>query len=79
MLEEEDCSPVETVSDIVRMMRIRAKHKCLTLNLKFRGPIPDAITTDPLRLRQILINLIGKRRASTAGCCWPRMDLTTGG
>ncbi len=59
LLEQADCSPVETVSDIVRMMRIRAKHKCLTLNLKFRGPIPDSITTDPLRLRQILINLIG--------------------
>jgi len=59
MLEQSHCSPVDTVSDIVRMMRIRAKHKCLTLNLKFRGPIPNSITTDPLRLRQILINLIG--------------------
>jgi len=59
MLEQANCSPVETVSDVVRMMRVRAKHKRLTLNLKFRGPIPETITTDPLRLRQILINLIG--------------------
>jgi signal transduction histidine kinase len=59
MIEQVSCSPVETISDVVRMMRVRAKHRRLTLNLKFRGPIPEAITTDPLRLRQILINLIG--------------------
>jgi signal transduction histidine kinase/ActR/RegA family two-component response regulator len=59
MLEQANCSPVETISDVVRMMRVRAKHKRLTLTLKFRGPVPTTITTDPLRLRQILINLIG--------------------
>ena len=33
--------------------------KHLSLNFKIKGQIPDKITSDPLKLKQILVNLIG--------------------
>jgi CheY-like chemotaxis protein len=40
-------------------MKVRADAKKLPLALEIRGEIPEKITTDPIRLRQILVNLIG--------------------
>ena len=40
-------------------MRARAIAKNLSLQVEYRGPIPETIHTDPTRLRQILINLLG--------------------
>ena len=40
-------------------MRIRASAKGLALVIEYQGPIPQHIQSDPTRLRQILINLIG--------------------
>ena len=40
-------------------MKVRADAKGLPLTLEVRGDIPETITTDPIRLRQILVNLIG--------------------
>jgi signal transduction histidine kinase/ActR/RegA family two-component response regulator len=59
MLEEVPCSPLDTIRDVVRLMRLRAKAKHLRLSLAFEGPIPATIHTDPLRFRQILLNLLG--------------------
>jgi PAS domain S-box-containing protein len=47
------------VSDILAMMRLRAVEKGLTLEAEFTGRIPETIESDPRRVRQILINLIG--------------------
>ncbi len=52
-------SPHQILCDIVSLMRIRAAAKNLSLTLEFDGPLPETIHTDPLRLRQILINLVG--------------------
>ncbi len=41
------------------MTRPRAIERGLALRLAFDTPVPRAGRTDPLRLRQILINLIG--------------------
>jgi CheY-like chemotaxis protein len=41
------------------MMRLRALRKGLTLDVAYRGAIPETIQADPTRLRQILINLLG--------------------
>ncbi len=54
-----NCSPVEIIRDVVKLMQIRTDSKGLSLNVEFAGPIPATIHTDPTRLRQILINLIG--------------------
>ncbi len=46
------------LNDIIRTMSIRAGEKSLYLELVAEENLPDAIKSDPTRLRQILINLI---------------------
>jgi len=38
---------------------VRAEMHKLSLSTEFPGPVPETIETDPTRLRQILINLVG--------------------
>jgi CheY-like chemotaxis protein len=47
------------LTDVVQMAEVRARAKGLTLNVDRLGPLPARIRTDPRRLRQILINLLG--------------------
>jgi PAS domain S-box-containing protein len=47
------------LSEIISVMRPRAVEKGLEFGVIFQGSIPRLIQTDPLRLRQILINLLG--------------------
>ncbi|MDZ4778920.1 MAG: ATP-binding protein [Planctomycetia bacterium] len=58
-VEQTDCSPVQLLREIHSLMLVRAEQKQLALRLDLRGALPEQIVTDPLRLRQILINLIG--------------------
>ena len=53
------CSAAQLISEVVSMIRPRAQEKKVALRLDFDGPIPERINTDPLRLRQILVNLLG--------------------
>jgi len=52
-------SPLAILADVTSLMRVRAEAKGLPLNLEYVGPIPQTIQTDPTRLRQILVNLVG--------------------
>jgi signal transduction histidine kinase/DNA-binding response OmpR family regulator len=52
-------SPVQLAADVVSIMRVRADAKGLPLQLKFDGPVPETVISDPTRLRQILLNLVG--------------------
>ena len=52
-------SVVQIAADVLSVMRVRAEAKQLPLRLEYAGPIPRLIETDPTRLRQILINLLG--------------------
>ena len=47
------------VAEIMSLVRVRADAKGLTFRVEYAGAIPETIQTDPTRLRQILINLIG--------------------
>ncbi len=58
-VESVPCSPCTVFSEVAALMRVRAKAKDLPLELVYVGPMPQTIRTDPTRLRQILINLIG--------------------
>ncbi|MCA9258587.1 MAG: response regulator, partial [Planctomycetales bacterium] len=51
--------PLEIVQEIVDLMQVRAEGKGLDLNLAAHSEIPLFVSTDPVRLRQILTNLIG--------------------
>ena len=53
------CSPMQVLAEVIALMRIRAEAKNLPLTLECIGSIPDSIQSDPLRLRQILINIVG--------------------
>jgi signal transduction histidine kinase/CheY-like chemotaxis protein/HPt (histidine-containing phosphotransfer) domain-containing protein len=53
------CEPARLVVDVVSMLRPRAMEKGLLLRTEFAGPIPREVRGDPLRLKQVLVNLIG--------------------
>src|SRR3989440_308516 len=59
VVEKIACKPCSVICDLASMMRVKAGQKQLRLDVKIDGPIPEQIQSDPTRLRQILINLIG--------------------
>ena len=59
VLERKDCHPCRIVSEAASMMGMHADAKGLPFNIEYIGAIPETIQSDPTRLRQILINLIG--------------------
>lgn len=58
-VEQVPCSPAAIVNDVLSSARSRALTKGLTLNVDYVGDIPETIQSDPTRLRQILMNLVG--------------------
>jgi CheY-like chemotaxis protein len=58
-LEAIACDPAQVLGDVVAMMRQRAADKGVTLRLDVESPLPRRMIADPLRLRQILVNLVG--------------------
>jgi signal transduction histidine kinase/AmiR/NasT family two-component response regulator len=52
-------APHQLISDVVASMQMRASAKRLSLQIDWQSPLPATIQTDPVRLRQILVNLIG--------------------
>lgn len=58
-IERSACSTWELVTDVINLMRVRAEMKGLNLSATADFPLPTVITTDPVRLRQALCNLIG--------------------
>jgi len=53
------CSPREVLCDVLSVMRVRAQQKGLRLACELTTSIPETIVTDPARLRQLLMNLVG--------------------
>lgn len=47
------------LDEAISTQTLRAREKGLDLTLRYAGPVPDDIISDPLRLRQILLNLLG--------------------
>ncbi len=45
--------------EVASPVRVRCEKKGLDFELVARGPVPETVETDPTRLRQILINLLG--------------------
>ncbi len=58
-VERIPCSPMQILADVASVMRVRANARNLNLRIDSEGPLPETIETDPMRLRQILINLVG--------------------
>ncbi|QDU08690.1 ATP-binding protein [Gimesia aquarii] len=58
-VEQIQCSPCQILSEVTSLMRVPTNAKGLQLELEYDGPVPKQIQSDPTRIRQILINLIG--------------------
>ena len=58
-VERIPCDLPRLFTEIVSMMRPRAVAKHLAFSVTFQGPIPRILHTDSLRMKQILVNLIG--------------------
>jgi hypothetical protein len=52
-------APDELIADVHALMRVRAEEKQLAFAVEYEGRIPQTIESDPTRLRQVLVNLIG--------------------
>ena len=58
-LDLRTCFPRQLVSDVLSTMQVQANAKGLSLSVEYQDGIPLDIRTDPDRLRQIIINLVG--------------------
>lgn len=58
-LEVSPCNVQGILAEVLSLMRVVAQNKGVALKLKYLSPIPQTIRTDPVRLRQILVNLVG--------------------
>jgi PAS domain S-box-containing protein len=58
-VERIECRPVQVVEEVLSLMRVRAVEKGLALEGRYEFPLPQAVWSDPVRIRQILVNLIG--------------------
>ncbi|MBN1492227.1 MAG: response regulator [Phycisphaerae bacterium] len=58
-IENIRCSPARIIADVASLMSVQAEARSLSLSVEYTGPIPDRIQSDPTRLRQILVNLVG--------------------
>ncbi|MFZ5828467.1 MAG: ATP-binding protein, partial [Planctomycetota bacterium] len=58
-LELTRCSPQEILADVLSVVRVRAKERGLRLSCEWPDGVPETIVTDPARLRQLMVNLVG--------------------
>lgn len=54
-----DFSLPRLLDEVISLLRNQAESKGLRLSLEKSANLPESVSTDPLRLRQILINMIG--------------------
>jgi PAS domain S-box-containing protein len=52
-------SPVQLISEVVSVLRVRAQEKGIALEYVLGSAMPQTILTDSVRLRQMLMNLLG--------------------
>jgi PAS domain S-box-containing protein len=58
-VERIDCHPHRIVSEVIEVLSVKAREKGIGLAFDTDGPVPETISTDPARVRQIITNLIG--------------------
>jgi signal transduction histidine kinase/DNA-binding NarL/FixJ family response regulator/HPt (histidine-containing phosphotransfer) domain-containing protein len=58
-IERIPCSPHALLGEIISVLRVKALEKSLALGYRWQSGVPETIRTDPSRLRQLLMNLVG--------------------
>lgn len=56
-VERVEMHPLEVIADVESVLRMQARGKGLALSVDYRFPLPGVIHSDPIRLKQILLNL----------------------
>lgn len=59
VVETTPCSITQILQEVASLMQPRAIGKNIDFKLAFASPMPGRILSDPIRIRQILINLVG--------------------
>ena len=59
LIQKARFSPVEIASEVIGVMRLAADQKGIELRLQVDASVPSFAFTDPARIRQILMNLVG--------------------
>jgi PAS domain S-box-containing protein len=59
VLEETEFDPRDLVGDILKAVALRARAKDLELAGRIAAEVPACLVGDPVRLRQVLVNLLG--------------------
>ncbi|MFW5653344.1 MAG: ATP-binding protein, partial [Planctomycetota bacterium] len=57
-IEQVAFSPIQIVQEVYELLQLRAFQRSLDFSVDLRCPIPRQIRSDPVRLRQVLINII---------------------
>ncbi|MCA8949837.1 MAG: response regulator [Planctomycetes bacterium] len=57
-VESIPCQPLHIVADVVELLAPRARRRGTRLEVTYATPVPIRIHSDPLRLRQIVLNLV---------------------
>ena len=57
-IERVACAPARVVAEVESVMWVRAAEKRVALTVEHRGPVPPTVVGDPLRIRQVLLNLV---------------------
>ena len=51
--------PARVIEEVIELVGPRAHERGIGLNVRYEGTIPTTIQSDPTRLRQVLLNLVG--------------------
>jgi PAS domain S-box-containing protein len=58
-VEQVPCSPHQIIAEVVSVLRVPAQEKGISLDYRWESGVPATIQSDPHRLKQLLINLVG--------------------
>jgi len=58
-VESIDCHPHAIARQAVRELDVKAREKGIAMTLEAECPVPETVKSDPARLRQIILNLLG--------------------
>jgi CheY-like chemotaxis protein/HPt (histidine-containing phosphotransfer) domain-containing protein len=57
-IEQIPCDLPQIIADVIALVQPRAVQKSLEFKVELDGPIPRKVQTDPLRVKQVLVNLM---------------------